>query len=92
MKPPTILPIDAMAIVKWIACEFLMCDLKQEDLKAAKAKLLHLHEKGKLLEFFQQSRGTGPDPFVDLWKLRLKIADEIRERERAAEPQPSTGR
>ncbi|CAK9002056.1 unnamed protein product [Durusdinium trenchii] len=50
VKPPTILAVDAMVIVKFLSCKFMDGEIDLEAMKAAKYDLLEAHQQGKLLD------------------------------------------
>ncbi len=79
VKPPTVLGIDAMAILKFIAAEFLDGDINVDSLKDRKAFLVGCLEKNTLLAEFEKKKTfgvatTSTEHFVDIYKKRVERA------------------
>lgn len=75
VKPPGVLAIDAMAILKFIAAQFMDGEVKVESLKERKGFLVGCLEKSTLLEEFQRSgKRDGDAEFFDIYKKRMERA------------------
>ena len=80
IKPPEILGVDAVAILKDIAADVLDGDLDIKNVKVQRDHLLKLLEEGKLLDYFKEHRPPGDpsnDVFLAAYAKRLEMALEL---------------
>ena len=80
IKPPEILGVDAMAILKDIAADVLDGDLGIKNVKLQRDRLLAFLEEGKLLDYFKEHRPMGEpsnDVFLAAYAKRVEMALEL---------------
>lgn len=75
VKPPGVLAIDAMAILKFIGAQFMDGEIKVESLKDRKAFFVGCLEKSTLLEEFKKCGSRDGDAeFFEIYKKRVERA------------------
>ena len=99
VKPPTILAVDAMVIVKFLSCKFMDGEIDLEAMKAAKYDLLEAHQQGKLLDRLKSEldpNNPSNQEFLGIVELRqtltLDTSGGQHDGRADGKPTPGTGR
>lgn len=80
VKPPALVGVDAMAILKDIAADLLDGDLKLDDLKQQRDNPVEKHEMGTLIDYFKERRPISQEEnalFVGIYAKRLALGIEL---------------